>query len=74
MVECDKAEITSLEEVFPNIQVFLCDFQREQSWQFFYYYFNLKKLLITRQCETKFVTYKFITYKFKSCSAKFVPM
>ena len=26
MVDYDNAEITSLEEVFPDIQVFLCDF------------------------------------------------
>ena len=28
----DIAEIASLEEVFTDIQVFLCDFHREQSW------------------------------------------
>ncbi|XP_066917540.1 uncharacterized protein [Clytia hemisphaerica] len=32
MVGYDTAEITALEEVFPGIQIFLCDFHREQSW------------------------------------------
>ena len=32
MVDYDNAEIANLEEVFPDIQVFLSDFHRERSW------------------------------------------
>ena len=32
MVDFDAGEILSLEDVFPGILVFLCDFHREQSW------------------------------------------
>ena len=32
MIDFDTGEILSLESVFPSIQVFLCDFHREQSW------------------------------------------
>ena len=32
MVDYDNAEIANLEEVFLDIQVFLCDFHRERSW------------------------------------------
>ena len=32
MVDFDSGKILSLETIFPGIQVFLCDFHREQSW------------------------------------------
>ena len=32
MIDFDAAEILSLEFIFPGIDVFLCDFHREQSW------------------------------------------
>ena len=47
MVDYNNAEITSLEEVFPNIQVLLCAFIVSSFGigNFFYYYFNLKKVI-----------------------------
>ena len=32
MVDSDSGEILSLENIFPSILVFLCDFHREQAW------------------------------------------
>ena len=31
-VDCNEREISSLEIVSPNIQVYLCGFHREQAW------------------------------------------
>ena len=32
MIDFDSGEILALEEVFPGIKIFLCDFHREQAW------------------------------------------
>ena len=31
-VDFDEREIVSLESIYPNIEVYLCDFHREQAW------------------------------------------
>ena len=36
MVDFDTVEISSLENIFPHIRVFLCDSHREQSWHRYY--------------------------------------
>ena len=32
MVDYSEAEINAIEEMFPDINIYLCDFHREQSW------------------------------------------
>ena len=32
MVDFDGAEIISMERVFEDVKVFICDFHREQAW------------------------------------------
>ena len=48
MVDYDSAEITALEEVFPGIEVFLCDFHREQAWSRYVTFFYTCPRLIFR--------------------------
>ena len=53
MVDFDTEEISSLENIFPHIRVFVCDFHREQSWHRYYingWTFKRKESLKCKGC------------------------
>ena len=58
MVDFDTEEISSLENIFPHIRVFLCDFHREQSWHRYYIDSWAYSFLKTRYFLSKTKVYK----------------
>ena len=58
IVDFDTEEISSLENIFPHIRVFLCDFHREQSWHRYYIDSWAYSFLKTRYFLSKTKVYK----------------